>query len=77
MINGTQIRMAIAALKWGVRELADKAGLNPNTVSRIETGGGIQTSSLEKIEAALIDGGVLFIEQNGGGPGVRLKGNEE
>ena len=33
-----QMKMARAAVGWGVRELAEKAGVTANTVSRIETG---------------------------------------
>jgi hypothetical protein len=29
--------------------------------------------TIQKIENALVDGGVVFIDENGGGPGVRLK----
>ncbi len=36
MLTGTQVRMARAAVGWGVRELAEKAKINPNTVSRID-----------------------------------------
>jgi len=73
MINGIQIRMARAALKWGVRDLAERSGVNPNTVSRIETGGGVQVSSLEKLVDALEAAGIEFIPENGGGVGVRLR----
>jgi len=72
MITGTQVKMARAALGWGVRELAEKADINPNTVTRLETGGGIQASNLEKIEHALIKAGIQFIPENGGGVGVRM-----
>jgi transcriptional regulator with XRE-family HTH domain len=73
LIFPDQIRMARAALNWSVRDLAKKAGLTPNTVSRIENGAESFASSLQRIQAALEAGGVLFIEQNGGGPGVRLR----
>lgn len=72
-ITGVQIRMARAALGWGVRDLADRAGVNFNTVSRIERGGGSLTDTLEKLRRTLEGAGVVFIEENGGGPGVRLK----
>ena len=66
--------MARAAVGWGVRELAEKAKINPNTVSRIENGGDALASTLDRIQAALEDAGVIFIDQNeDGGPGVRLK----
>jgi transcriptional regulator with XRE-family HTH domain len=73
MISGTQIKMARAALEWGVRELAAKSGVTANTISRIENGANALGSTLEAIEKALIKGGVEFIPENGGGAGVRLK----
>ncbi len=74
MLTGTQVRMARAAVGWGVRELAEKANINPNTVSRIENGGDALGSTLDRIQAALEDAGVIFIHRNeDGGPGVRLK----
>ncbi len=74
MLTGTQIRMARAALGWGVRELAETAKINPNTVSRIENGGDALASTLDRIQAALENAGVVFIDRNeDGGPGVRLK----
>ena len=38
MVTGAQIRMARAALRWGVRDLAKKAEVNANTITRIENG---------------------------------------
>ncbi len=74
MFPGTQVRMARAVVGWGVRELAEKASINPNTVSRIENGGDALASTLDRIQAALEDAGVIFIDRNeDGGPGVRLK----
>lgn len=73
MVTPDQIRMARAALKWGVRELAEKSGLTANTVSRIENGAESLTTTLQRIVDALEKGGVEFIDANGGGPGVRLR----
>ncbi|WP_282189401.1 helix-turn-helix domain-containing protein [Azospirillum endophyticum] len=77
MITGDQIRMARAAVQWGVRELAKEAGVTPNTVSRIESGGDALAGTLSKLQTALETAGVEFIpagQYNGqGGPGVRLK----
>ena len=66
--------MARAALGWSLQTLADAAGVHRNTVSNFETGkyGGDQ-DSLRKMQAALEAGGILFIPENGGGAGVRLK----
>lgn len=63
-LTGTQIRMARAALAWGVRDLAAKAGTTANTISRIEGGGDALAGTLAKIEDALSAAGVEFI-QNG------------
>jgi len=71
--------MARAALKIGVRELAEMAGVNPGTVSRYETGkGGMQATNLDAVQKALEAAGVVFVDDGelsaDGGPGVRLKG---
>lgn len=74
MITRVQVRMARAALGWGVRELADKAGLAPNTVSRFENGAGARVETLAHIEKALEKAGVIFVPADEtGGPGVRLR----
>ena len=73
MITRVQIRMARAALGWGVRDLASKAGLAANTVSRYENGADAYGETLTKVQRALEQEGIIFIDQNGGGPGVRLK----
>ena len=73
MINSVQVRMARAALGWGVRDLAVNAGVTANTVSRFENGADALGNTLRKIQRALEDAGIEFIDENGGGPGVRLK----
>ncbi len=65
--------MARAALGWGVRELAAKAGVSANTVSRYENGADALGGTLLKIQRVLEQGGIILIDENGGGPGVRLK----
>ena len=76
-MNAVQMRMARAAIGWGVRELAEKAGITANTVTRIENGSDAKASTLAAIQAALEAEGVVFLgagETKDGGPGVRLKG---
>jgi DNA-binding XRE family transcriptional regulator len=66
--------MARAALDWTVRDLAEATGLHRNTINNIEVGryaGDLKT--LEIIEQKLRAAGVEFIDENGGGPGVRLR----
>ncbi len=65
--------MARAALGWGVREFAARAGVSGNTVSRYENGADALGGTLLKIQRVLEQGGIVFIDENGGGPGVRLK----
>jgi transcriptional regulator with XRE-family HTH domain len=66
-----QMKMARAAVGWGVRELAKEAGLTANTVTRIENGGDAKQSTLAAIQRALEAAGVEFT--NGDQPGVRLR----
>ena len=73
MLIGAQVRIARAAVGWGVRELAERANITPNTVSRIEKGGDALASTLDRIQAALEDAGVIFIDEDEEGPGVRLR----
>lgn len=60
MISPVQMRMARAGLGWGVRELAERAGLQPGTISRIENGKEAMGGSLRKIEQAFEEAGVEF-----------------
>jgi transcriptional regulator with XRE-family HTH domain len=68
-----QMRMARAALGWGVRELAEKAGVTASTVTRIENGSDAKQSTLMAIRSSFEAAGVIFIDENGEGPGVRLR----
>jgi transcriptional regulator with XRE-family HTH domain len=73
MVTREQLRMARAALNWSVRELAAKAGIAANTVSRYENGSDAYGDTLSKIKRALESGGVIFLDENGEGAGVRLR----
>lgn len=77
MITGDQIRMARAALRLGVRELAELASVAPMTISRLENGhsGGL-AETLRKLQVTLETAGVIFVAENGEGPGVRLRKKE-
>ena len=73
-VTSAQIRMARAALNWTVRGLAEATGLHRNTISNIEIGRYAgDKATLRRIERVLKRAGVEFIQENGGGPGVRLK----
>jgi len=68
--------MARAALGRSVRDLASRAGLAANTVSRYENGTDAYVETLTKIQRALEDAGIIFIDKNDEGPGVRLRGDQ-
>ena len=73
-VTSAQVRMARAALDWTVRDLAEASRLHRNTITNIETGKYAgDTATLAAIELVLKRAGVEFIDENGGGPGVRLR----
>ena len=73
-MTSAQVRMARAALNWTVRDLAAATGLHRNTITNIEVGRYAgDPATLELIREILIREGVEFIDENGGGAGVRLR----
>jgi transcriptional regulator with XRE-family HTH domain len=70
-----QLRAARALLGWSQTQLAEKAGLSLPTVKRVETDRGpkVSAAARQALQTALESGGVEFIAENGGGPGVRLR----
>jgi transcriptional regulator with XRE-family HTH domain len=68
-----QCRMARAALGLGVRELAAAAKVSIDTVARFERGDELKERTIDALQRALEAAGVEFIDENGGGPGVRLR----
>jgi transcriptional regulator with XRE-family HTH domain len=69
-MKAIQLRMARAAVGWGVRDLAKKAGVTANTVTRIENGADAKQSTMDRLQSALESAGVEFTD--GDQPGVRL-----
>lgn len=65
--------MARGGLNLNVRELAQLSGVNFNTINRYENGSDARVSTVTKIQHALEQAGIEFIDENGGGPGVRLR----
>jgi transcriptional regulator with XRE-family HTH domain len=70
-----QLRAARALLGWSQTQLADRAGLSLPTVKRVEAESGPRVSDAARyaLQRALESGGIEFIDENGGGPGVRLR----
>jgi transcriptional regulator with XRE-family HTH domain len=71
-----QIKAARALIGWSQQDLASESGVSLPTVKRLEAGdgsvGGRQETG-DKLVAALTAAGVIFIDENGEGPGVRLR----
>jgi transcriptional regulator with XRE-family HTH domain len=76
LISIRQIKAARALLGWSQAELAHRSGVSEPTVARLEAAEGElggREGTAEKIRGAIERGGIQFIDENGGGPGVRLK----
>ncbi|WP_199252776.1 helix-turn-helix domain-containing protein [Chachezhania sediminis] len=65
--------MARVATGLGLRELAAQAEVSPNTISRLERGEELRASTIEIIQAVFERAGVVFLEDDGRGPGVRVR----
>jgi transcriptional regulator with XRE-family HTH domain len=70
------VKAARALLGWSQADLAAKSGISEPTIARLESVegdlGGRQGTA-EKMRKALEGAGIEFIDENGGGPGVRLR----
>lgn len=68
-----QCKMARTALSLGVRDLAALAAVSPDTIARLERGDRLRKSTVDDVRKALELAGVVFVDENGDGPGVRLR----
>ncbi len=76
MIRVEQILGARAILRWSAKKLSEMSGVSLPTIQRMEGARGLLRSSVEsvlKVQQALEDAGVIFIDADEEGPGVRLK----
>jgi predicted transcriptional regulator len=74
VITPEQCRAARALLAWSQQDLADKSGVGIVTVHQLEAGTSQpRRATVDVVRRAFEAAGVEFIEENGGGPGVRLK----
>jgi ribosome-binding protein aMBF1 (putative translation factor) len=75
-LTSAQIRAARGLLRWSAEDLAREAALGVATIKRAE-GAENETSMTVAndlaVRRALEGAGVEFIDENGGGPGVRLR----
>jgi predicted transcriptional regulator len=73
-ISAEQLRAGRGLLNWSRGDLAAAAKTTERTVARLEDGDSEpRASTADAIRKAFEKAGVLFIAENGGGPGVRLK----
>ena len=76
MVTTRQIKAARALLAWSQADLADRSGISEPTVARLESADGElggREDTAQRLRAAIEAAGVEFIDENGGGTGVRLK----
>jgi len=77
MFTPAQCRAARGLLGWSQRDLAREAQVGIVTVHQLEAGRSQpRRASLDVIQRAFEVAGVQFIDENGGGPGVRLRERE-
>jgi transcriptional regulator with XRE-family HTH domain len=79
-LTSTQIRAARSLIRWRADDLAAASALSVATVRRAElteTETSLTAANDLAIRRALETAGVEFIDENGGGPGVRLRKRQQ
>jgi transcriptional regulator with XRE-family HTH domain len=75
-LTSAQIRAARALVRWSADDLARETTLSVTTIRRAElreSETSLTSANDRAIRQALENAGVEFIDENGGGPGVRLR----
>ena len=75
-LSSYQIRAARALLRWSAGDLARESSLGLNTIKRAELAEDKTSLTVANdlaVRRALEAAGIEFIDENGGGPGVRLR----
>lgn len=75
-ITGEQVRAGRELIRWRQNDLAKAASVSLPTIKRIEAIRGqisANVTTVNSIFDAFTKAGIEFIQENGGGPGVRLK----
>jgi predicted transcriptional regulator len=76
VLGSELIRAARALLRWEQTDLAKASFVSLPTIKRLESKPGIMSAHMSTVAAlrkALEAAGIEFIDENGGGPGVRLR----
>jgi transcriptional regulator with XRE-family HTH domain len=75
-LTSAQIRAARALIRWSAEDLARETALSVATIRRAEIAEGeisMTAANDLAVRRVLEAAGVEFIDENGGGPGVRLR----
>jgi hypothetical protein len=75
-LTSAQIRAARSLIRWSAEDLARQSALSVATIRRAELAEAETSMTMANdlaVRRALETAGVEFIEENGGGPGVRLR----
>jgi hypothetical protein len=72
-MNLVQCRMARGALDWSTRQVAAAAGVPIDAVRRFQIDHMISVEYHKRVRSAFEKAGVIFVEDNGEGAGVRLR----
>lgn len=75
-LKSSQIRAARSLLRWSADDLARESALGLNTIKRAELAEDETSLTVANdlaVRRALEGAGVMFIDENGGGPGVRFR----
>ena len=74
IITGEQVKAARQLLGWTLLDLGYRAGVSEATVAAFEgTRRTTRPDNMQAIQRALESAGVIFVEENGERPGVRLR----
>jgi ribosome-binding protein aMBF1 (putative translation factor) len=80
LLTSAQIRAARALVRWSAEDLARQTSLSVTTIRRAELANeqtSMTTANDLAVRRALEVAGVEFIDENGGGPGVRLRKRQQ
>ena len=75
-LTSAQIRAARSLIRWSAEDLAARSSLSVATIRRAELTDAETSMTAANdlaVRRALEAAGVEFIDENGGGPGVRLR----
>jgi hypothetical protein len=79
-LTSAQIRAARALIRWTAKDLARESAVGVTTIRRAELADDETSMTVPNnlaVRRALESAGVEFIDENGGGPGVRLRKRQQ